>query len=131
MSLRDAGHAYTDYDLSSWYFMFFSCFLIDGTIWDPGSSLLNEVEIIGFKANVMDVFPEIFVPDTPEADPDNYPGLQDLVDYVVQQTNQQTKELFKRDKEGNLLMKPTGKGIKSTAEGHEATVKEVKIMLEG
>lgn len=56
--------------------------LADGSIWDPSSGNLDEVEIQGFKEDIINAFPELFPPDTPEADPGYYPSLEELIVYV-------------------------------------------------
>jgi putative chitinase len=58
----------------------------DGSMWDPAISQLDEVEIHGVIQNVMDDFPDIFVPDTPEADPANYENFEEFYDYIEEHT---------------------------------------------
>ena len=70
--------------------------LADGSIWDPSSANLDEVEIEGFKQDIIESFPDLFPPDTPEADPEYYDNLEDLLATLKPQKTNIDLSLFDR-----------------------------------
>jgi|GEM_PF-2920354 len=57
--------------------------LRDGTLWNPNSGNLDEVQIIGYKTKIIDDFPDLFPPNTPAANPDNW-TFPNIIGYVSQ-----------------------------------------------